>query len=101
MDTWLSNCGHLRKRWGRQNTSTANIGTALALVNNRVGLTPDLMDQLKNDIMDVVATYFEGDQDTTEFNDERSDEPMALVSNIGVKRVRRRWDDDTDPTLAE
>ena len=82
-------------------TSTANIGTALALVNNRVGLTPDLMDQLKNDIMDVVATYFEGDQDTTEFNVERSDEPMALVSNIGVKRVRRRWDDDTDPTLAE
>lgn len=65
----------------------------LVLVNSRVGFTPDLMD--------AVSKYFEGDQDTTEFNVERSDEPIALVSSIGVKRVRCRWDDDTDPTLAE
>lgn len=73
----------------------------LVLVNNRVGLTPDLMDQLKNDIMDVVSKYFEVDQDTTDFNVERSEESIALVSNIGVKRVLRKWDKDAEPTQTE
>ena len=73
----------------------------LVLVNNRVGLTPDLMDQLKNDIMVVVSKYFEVDQESTEFNVERSEDSIALVSNIGVKRVLRKWDNDTAPNQSE
>ena len=78
----------------RQNAgAVAKRRLQLVFVISRLGLAPDPMD--------VVSKYFEGDQDTTEFNVERSDEPIALISSIGVKRVRRRWDDATDPTLSE
>lgn len=64
----------------------------LVLVNNRVGMSPDMMDSLRSDIISVVSKYFEINMDTTKIAWERSGESMALVSSIEVKRVRRRLD---------
>ncbi|MBM3262846.1 MAG: cell division topological specificity factor MinE [candidate division Zixibacteria bacterium] len=61
----------------------------LVLTNNRVALTPDLMERLRQDIFEVVSRYFEIDAESTRFDVERSDDEMALVSSIGIKRVLR------------
>lgn len=61
------------------------------LINNRAGLSPDLMEQLKNDIIKVVSRYLEINEDATKIEWDRSpdDRSMALVSSIEVKRVLR------------
>lgn len=62
------------------------------LVNNRAGLSPDLMEQLKNDIIKVVSRYLEINEETTKIEWDRSEDAMALVSSIEVKRVLRASD---------
>jgi cell division topological specificity factor len=59
----------------------------LVLINNRLGLSDNIMERLRRDIVEVVSRYFEIDRETTTFDVERSDDTMALVSSIGIKRV--------------
>lgn len=59
------------------------------LVNNRVALSPDIMERLRQDIFEVVSRYFEIDAESTRFDVERDADEMALVSSIGIKRVLR------------
>jgi len=40
-------------------------------------------------VLRVISKYVEVDADMTKFDWERSDDTMALVSSIEVKRVRR------------
>jgi cell division topological specificity factor MinE len=47
------------------------------------------MEQLRSDIVEVVSRYFEIDRELTTFDMERSDDSLALVSSIGIKRVLR------------
>ena len=65
----------------------------LVLVNNRAGLDPELMERIKNDVVRVLSKYIELDMDTTNFNWESSEESVALVSNIEVKRIRGKSDE--------
>lgn len=58
------------------------------LINNRVSLSPDMMERLRQDIVEVVSRYFEIDKDSTSFDVERAEDSTALVSSIGIKRVR-------------
>lgn len=60
----------------------------LVLVNNRAGLDPELMERIKNDVVRVLSKYIELDMDTTNFTWENSEDSVALVSNIEVKRIR-------------
>lgn len=79
-------------RWFQRHetpSDTAKRRLQFVLVNNRAGLSPDLMEQLKNDIIKVVSRYLEINEDTTRIDWERSDDAIALVSSIEVKRVLR------------
>lgn len=79
-------------RWFQRHetpSDTAKRRLQFVLINNRAGLSPDLMEQLKNDIIKVVSRYLEINEDTTRIDWERSDDAIALVSSIEVKRVLR------------
>lgn len=79
-------------KWFQKNEKPGDVARRrlqLVLVNNRAGLSPDLMERMKNDVIRVLSKYVEVDTSTTTFNWERSDDSIALVSNIEVKRVLR------------
>lgn len=62
----------------------------VVLMHDRLDLTPDVMESLKNDILSVLSRYMEIDQNTIRVDLEQGKEFTALVSNVHVKRVYRR-----------
>lgn len=62
----------------------------VVLMHDRMDLTPDIMECVKNDILVVLSRYMEIDQRTIRVDLEKGKEYTALVSNVHVKRVYRR-----------
>ena len=57
----------------------------LVLIQDRIDLSPEKMDQMKREIWEVVSRYMVVDDDFLEFEVRRLDELIMLVSNIEVK----------------
>lgn len=57
----------------------------LVLIQDRIDLSPDKMDQMKREIWEVVSRYMVVDDDFREFEVRRLDELIMFVSNIEVK----------------
>ena len=57
----------------------------LVLIQDRLDLSPDKMDQMKQEIWEVVSRYMVVDDDFLEFEVRRLDELIMLVSHIEVK----------------
>jgi len=64
----------------------------VVLMHDRLDLTPDILEALKNDILAVLSRYMEIDQRTIRVDLEQGKEYTALVSNVHIKRVYRRGD---------
>ena len=62
----------------------------VVLMHDRLDLTPEVLEALKNDILDVLSRYMEIDTETIRVDLEQGKEYAALVSNVQVKRVFRR-----------
>ena len=59
----------------------------LVLIQDRIELAPDMMQQMKQEILEVVSRYMVVDDDFIEFEVRRLEELVMLVSNIEVKDV--------------
>ena len=59
----------------------------LVLIQDRVDLAPDMMQQMKQEILEVVSRYMVVEDDFMEFEVRRLEELVMLVSNIEVKDV--------------
>ena len=57
----------------------------LVLIQDRIDLSPEKMEQMKREIWEVVSRYMVVDEDFKEFEVRRLDELVMLVSNIEVK----------------
>lgn len=57
----------------------------LVLIQDRIDLSPEKMDQMKQEIWEVVSRYMVVDDDFLEFEVRRLDELVMLVSHIEVK----------------
>lgn len=62
----------------------------VVLMHDRLDLTPDILQALKNDIMVVLSRYMEIDDQTIRVDFEQGKNYTALVSNVHIKRVYRR-----------
>lgn len=62
----------------------------IVLMHDRADISPELMNNLRNDIIEVIRNYVEIDEGHIELALEREDSSVALVANIPVKMVRRR-----------
>jgi cell division topological specificity factor len=62
----------------------------VVLMHDRLDLTPDVMEALKNDILQVLSRYMDIDQNSMSVDLEQGKGYTALVSNVHVKRVYRR-----------
>lgn len=72
-----------------KSSSVAKDRLQVVLLHDRTDLSPQLMDSLRKDIIEVIRNYVEIDESRIELELEREDRSVALVANIPVKTVRR------------
>jgi len=61
----------------------------LVLVHDRTSISPQLLETLKADLIQVVSNYMEIDESALEVNLDSSGNTVALVANIPVKGMKR------------
>lgn len=76
---------------GRQTSgSIAKERLQLVLVHDRASVSPDMLEALKNDLIEVISRYMDIDQSSTEVNLEHDEGSTALVASIPVRSMRRQ-----------
>lgn len=60
----------------------------VVLIHDRANISPEVMDNLKNDIIKVISNYMEINQHDMEINLANDDDSVALVANIPVSRMK-------------
>ncbi len=80
----------LNKLLGRQqaSASTARERLQLVLAHDRSDLSPELLDQMRKEIFEVVAKYVEVDIEEGAVSLETEDRMTALVANLPIKRTK-------------
>ena len=58
------------------------------LIHDRANISPEVMDNLKNDIIRVLEGYMEIDQQDMEISLANDADSVALVANIPVSRMK-------------
>jgi cell division topological specificity factor len=61
----------------------------MVLMQDRADISPELMENMKRDIIKVIKNYVEIDEERIELELERENTSVALVANIPVMTVRR------------
>ena len=62
----------------------------LVLLHDRSDISPEMLENLKKDIIAVIKNYVEIDEKRIELDLEREDSSVAIVANIPVMTVRRQ-----------
>lgn len=61
----------------------------LVLVHDRVSVSPQLIERMKEDMIRVISEYMEIRQDEIEIQLSRSDGSVSLTANIPVTKMKR------------
>ena len=81
-----------RKLFGDKNASSKEVAKErlrLVLVHDLVNVTPEHMEALRNDLIRVISSYLEINEEEMEISLEKNDSSVALVANIPVNKVKR------------
>jgi len=82
----------LLRVFGKDSGSSKNVAKErlrLVLVHDRADMSPQLLDDLKEDLIRVISNYMEIDEKALEVNLDTSDNTVALVANIPVVKMKR------------
>jgi cell division topological specificity factor len=61
----------------------------LVLAHDRAGVNPDLMDQMRKEILEVVSRYIDIDLEAMEFTIQSSDRQTSLSANLPIRKIKR------------
>ncbi|MHB1043638.1 MAG: cell division topological specificity factor MinE [Eubacteriales bacterium] len=61
----------------------------LVLVHDRASISPQLLETLKSELIQVISNYMEIDEQALEVSLDSSGNTVALVANIPVKKLKR------------
>lgn len=74
---------------GKGSRGQAKERLQLILVHDRSSISPEMLENIKQRIMDVIGEFLEIDEAGLVIDFEQSDEATALITNIPIKSVRR------------
>ncbi len=80
----------LMKIFGKKESSgkIAKDRLKVVLIHDRANISPEVMNNLKNDIIRVISNYMEINQHDMEISLADDDDSVALVANIPVSRMK-------------
>lgn len=82
----------IQKMFGKESAGSKEIAKErlrLVLVHDRVNVSPQFMEILKEDMIKVISNYMEINEKEMEVNLTHSNTSVALVANIPVNRMKR------------
>jgi cell division topological specificity factor len=80
----------LKRLFGHQGSSaTAKERLRLVLMTDHLELAPEMIEQMKRELVEVISRHVEVDRDHIEVNFERQDRTLALLANIPIISVNR------------
>jgi len=82
----------ITRMFNRDSVASKNVAKErlrLVLVHDRANVSPQLLQDLKADLIKVISSYLEIDEEALEVNFENSENQVALIANIPVKNVKR------------
>jgi len=88
----------LNRLFGRENHSSKTVAKErlrLVLVHDRSGVSPELLQTLKTELIQVISNYMEIDEQSLEVSLDSSENQVALVANIPVKKMKRAVQTET------
>ena len=84
--------GFLSKFFGGGNDGSsqkAKDRLKIVLIHDRTDISPQLLDNLRDEIIDVLAKYMDIDTRKIEINLDHDENAVALVANIPILRIKR------------
>ncbi len=107
LDNYRSNHDH-KPAFGyhtdpKQKASGASASKRLKLVlmHDRTQLSPEMMEKMRDELVEVISRYVEIDKDALDINFETESNTIALVANIPVVRARPAESHATEPDKDE
>ena len=70
--------------------SVAKERLQLVLIHDRSDLSPDVMENLRRDLIGVISNYMEVDTANIEMDFDKEGSQVALVANIPVTKMKRK-----------
>ena len=61
----------------------------IVLIHDRTDISPQLMEELRRDMIGVLTKYMDIDTSKIELDLDRDEQSVALVANVPVLRIRR------------
>ncbi|SJZ92950.1 cell division topological specificity factor MinE [Selenihalanaerobacter shriftii] len=61
----------------------------LVLIHDRINISPELLEDMEADLIEVISKYVEIEQENLNIDLDKDNESMALVANIPVKSLNR------------
>ena len=80
----------VKKIFGKKEPSgkVARNRLKVVLVHDRINISPEIMENMRNDIVKVISKYVDIDMNAMEMSLANDDDSVALVANIPVSRMK-------------
>jgi len=82
----------ITRLFGRESPGSKSVAMErlrLVLVHDRANVSPQLLQLLRADLIQVISNYMEIDEENLDVSLEKFEDKVALVANIPVKRMKR------------